>query len=280
MEQEIKWKWTHNIRKMLNYQAQALLRKVYYEFDYLQFDQDKKDFYKLMDKEDYKGILALAKELDDGQSINLKDVYAKPMRFAGDDLLDENDEYAVVYNNRVAGNITLYRRVSEFEVRKLLNNDITGRVNDAYTPDVNDIRIKMLEEFASSVNDDNRFLNIKYNQQEDTLSISFMSYEGNEIEIVKNDYDPNLTVGANIQAICEEYRDRYNMLTEMSQGISIKEDKSEEESEDNDKTKKIGGVVDDNSDIEQDTDNEDEEEDKKIMYEETQKQRRTRGLSR
>ena len=280
MEQEIKWKWTHNIRKMLNYQAQALLRKVYYEFDYLQFDQDKKDFYKLMDKEDYKGILALAKELDDGQSINLKDVYAKPMRFAGDDLLDENDEYAVVYNNRVAGNITLYRRVSEFEVRKLLNNDITGRVNDAYTPDVNDIRIKMLEEFASSVNDDNRFLNIKYNQQEDTLSISFMSYEGNEIEIVKNDYDPNLTVGANIQAICEEYRDRYNMLTEMAQGISIKEDKSEEESEDNDKTKKIGGVVDDNSDIEQDTDNEDEEEDKKIMYEETQKQRRTRGLSR
>lgn len=280
MEQEIKWKWTHNIRKMLNYQAQALLRKVYYEFDYLQFDQDKKDFYKLMDKEDYKGILALAKELDDGQSINLKDVYAKPMRFAGDDLLDENDEYAVVYNNRVAGNITLYRRVSEFEVRKLLNNDITGRVNDAYTPDVNDIRIKMLEEFASSVNDDNRFLNIKYNQQEDTLSISFMSYEGNEIEIVKNDYDPNLTVGANIQAICEEYRDRYNMLTEMAQVISIKEDKSEEESEDNDKTQKIGGVVDDNSDIEQDTDGEDEEEDKKIMYEETQKQRRTRGLSR
>ena len=280
MEQEIKWKWTHNIRKMLNYQAQALLRKVYYEFDYLQFDQDKKDFYKLMDKEDYKGILALAKELDDGQSINLKDVYAKPMRFAGDDLLDENDEYAVVYNNRVAGNITLYRRVSEFEVRKLLNNDITGRVNDAYTPDVNDIRIKMLEEFASSVNDDNRFLNIKYNQQEDTLSISFMSYEGNEIEIVKNDYDPNLTVGANIQAICEEYRDRYDMLTEMAQGISIKEDKSEEESEDIDKTKKIGGVVEDNSDIEQDTDGEDEEEDKKIMYEETQKQRRTRGLSR
>ena len=280
MEQEIKWKWTHNIRKMLNYQAQALLRKVYYEFDYLQFDQDKKDFYKLMDKEDYKGILALAKELDDGQSINLKDVYAKPMRFAGDDLLDENDEYAVVYNNRVAGNITLYRRVSEFEVRKLLNNDITGRVNDAYTPDVNNVRIKMLEEFASSVNDDNRFLNIKYNQQEDTLSISFMSYEGNEIEIVKNDYDPNLTVGANIQAICEEYRDRYDMLTEMAQGISIKEDKSEEESEDIDKTKKIGGVVDDNSDIEQDTDNEDEEEDKKIMYEETQKQRRTRGLSR
>lgn len=280
MEQEIKWKWTHNIRKMLNYQAQALLRKVYYEFDYLQFDQDKKDFYKLMDKEDYNGILALAKELDDGQSINLKDVYAKPMRFAGDDLLDENDEYAVVYNNRVAGNITLYRRVSEFEVRKLLNNDITGRVNDAYTPDVNEIRIKMLEEFASSVNDDNRFLNIKYNQQEDTLSISFMSYEGNEIEIVKNDYDPNLTVGANIQAICEEYRDRYNMLTEMAQGISIKEDKSEEESEGNDKTQKIGGVVDDNSDIEQDTDGEDEEEDKKIMYEETQKQRRTRGLSR
>ena len=280
MEQEIKWKWTHNIRKMLNYQAQALLRKVYYEFDYLQFDQDKKDFYKLMDKEDYKGILALAKELADGQSINLKDVYAKPMRFAGDDLLDENDEYAVVYNNRVAGNITLYRRVSEFEVRKLLNNDITGRVNDAYTPDVNDIRIKMLEEFESSLNDDNRFLNIKYNQQEDTLSISFMSYEGNEIEIVKNDYDPNLTVGANIQAICEEYRDRYNMLTEMAQGISIKEDKSEEESEGNDETKKIGGVVDDNSDIEQDTDGEDEEEDKKIMYEETQKQRRTRGLSR
>lgn len=280
MEQEIKWKWTHNIRKMLNYQAQALLRKVYYEFDYLQFDQDKKDFYKLMDKEDYNGILALAKELDEGQPINLKDVYAKPMRFAGDDLLDENDEYAVVYNNRVAGNITLYRRVSEFEVRKLLNNDITGRVNDAYTPDVNDIRIKMLEEFASSVNDDNRFLNIKYNQQEDTLGISFMSYEGNEIEIVKNDYDPNLTVGANIQAICEEYRDRYNMLTEMAQGISIKEDKSEDESEDNDKTKKNGGVVDDNSDIEQDTDGEDEEEDKKIMYEETQKQRRTRGLSR
>ena len=280
MEQEIKWKWTHNIRKMLNYQAQALLRKVYYEFDYLQFDQDKKDFYKLMDKEDYKGILALAKELDDGQSINLKDVYAKPMRFGGDDLLDENDEYAVVYNNRVAGNITLYRRVSEFEVRKLLNNDITGRVNDAYTPDVNNVRIKMLEEFASSVNDDNRFLNIKYNQQEDTLSISFMSYEGNEIEIVKNDYDPNLTVGANIQAICEEYRDRYDMLTEMAQGISIKEDKSEEESEDIDKTKKIGGVVEDNSDIEQDTDGEDEEEDKKIMYEETQKQRRTRGLSR
>lgn len=284
MAEEIKWKWTHNIRKLLDYQSQAMQRKMYFEFNYLQFDEDKKDFYKLMDKQDYKGILDLARELDgelqQGNAIDLKEVFAKPERFGGDDLLDENDEYAVVYNNRVSGNITLYRKISEFEVRKLLNNDITGRVNDAYSPDVNNVRMKMLEEFASSVNDDNRFLKIIYHQQEDALSISFTSYDGNEYEVMRRNYDPNLTVGENIQATCEEYKDRYNALTEVPQGISVKEEESVDETEDKDKTKKIAGLIDNDDNIGQDNDDENEKEDEKLVYEETQKQKRTRGLSR
>ena len=46
MEQANKWKWTHNIRKLLELQGQAMQRRMYFTFDYLQFDEDKKDFYK------------------------------------------------------------------------------------------------------------------------------------------------------------------------------------------------------------------------------------------
>ena len=276
MEQANKWKWTHNIRKLLELQGQAMQRRMYFTFDYLQFDEDKKDFYKLIDKEDYKGILNLARELDEDVPVNLKDVYVKPKRFPGDDLLDENDEYAVVYNNRVAGNITLYRKISELDVRNLLNNDITGRVEEAYTKDVDDVRITMLEEFASSVNEDNRFLKVNYDRQEDSLSVTFISYDGNEYQVARRDYDPSLTVGENIQAICEEYKDRYGMLTEMAKEIS--KEKEEEESEKNEETKKVGGTIDNESGSAEETEAETEEE--KLNYEETQKHKRIRGIGR
>ena len=89
----------------------------YSQVAFLQFEEDTKEFDKLQDKEDYKGILTLADSYDDGDAINQHDTFLHPEHYSGDELLDEDDRYAVVYNNSIGGTYSVFRVVSEDDIR-------------------------------------------------------------------------------------------------------------------------------------------------------------------
>lgn len=90
----------------------------YSQVAFLQFEEDTKEFDKLQDKEDYKGILALAGSYDQVKIISQHDTFANPEHYRGDKLLDEDERYAVVYKKDTLGSMyTVYRVVSEEDIQ-------------------------------------------------------------------------------------------------------------------------------------------------------------------
>ncbi len=79
-------------------------KSVYYaSIAYLQSPDDTQLFDRLQEQGDYKRILQEAAEYD-----------------YGDGLLDENDHYAVVYNNSVGGTYEVFRKVNEQQIQNTL----------------------------------------------------------------------------------------------------------------------------------------------------------------
>ena len=68
----------------------------------------------------YKHILQEAAEYDIGDAPDLSQTFKSPVQNRGDDLLDENDHYAVVYNNSVGGTYEVFRKLNEQQVQNTL----------------------------------------------------------------------------------------------------------------------------------------------------------------
>ena len=78
--------------------------KVFYaSVAYLQSTDDTSRLDAFRDKGDYEGLLRLAKEYYDGDGINEQYTFASPRQNKGDDLLIEDKDFAVIYNNSVGG---------------------------------------------------------------------------------------------------------------------------------------------------------------------------------
>ena len=110
--------------------------KYYSQVAYLQMSDDTREFDKLQDRKDYKGLLNLAAMYDQGEAINQQETFKRPEQYRGDDLLDENKNYAVVYNNTVGGTYSVMRKVTEDDIRLTL--DSYGLDKNA-SPDVKEI---------------------------------------------------------------------------------------------------------------------------------------------
>ena len=85
----------------------------YASIAYLQNTDDTQLFDRLQEQGDYKRILQEAAEYDFGEAPDLSQTFTSPVQNRGDDLLDENDHYAVVYNNNVGGTYEVFRKVNE-----------------------------------------------------------------------------------------------------------------------------------------------------------------------
>ena len=92
--------------------------KYYSQVAFLQFEEDTREFDHLQNKEDYKGILKIADAYDQGDGISQRDTFKNPEHYRGDDLLDEDDRYAVVYNNSIGGTYSIFRKITEEDVRR------------------------------------------------------------------------------------------------------------------------------------------------------------------
>lgn len=95
-------------------------KKYFSSYNYFQMESETAEFDKLKDAEDYEGILALAKEYDQGDSMDLEHVETSMTPDYGDDVLIDDENYAVVYNNSVGGTYNLLRKYSENDIREAI----------------------------------------------------------------------------------------------------------------------------------------------------------------
>ena len=88
---------------------------------YLQDGESTLALSRLMEADKYEELLSAAAEYDDGDAINLEEVYKAPCHNRYDSLVDYNDHYAVVYNGSVGGTFEVLRRVTKEEVLATIN---------------------------------------------------------------------------------------------------------------------------------------------------------------
>ena len=93
--------------------------EVYYSsVAYLQFEDDTKVLSDLHRKGHVNKLLKEAANYDQGDAIELNRTFKSPLQNRGDDLVKEDKNYAVVYNNSVGGTYEVYRNVTEQNVEQ------------------------------------------------------------------------------------------------------------------------------------------------------------------
>lgn len=116
---------------------------VYYSsVAYLQSTDDTQRLDEMLNGQDYDGILAEATHYDQGDAPNLEHTYLSPLKNRYDDLLAENDHYAVVYNASVGGTYEIFAKITEEQVK---DNLIRYGLEDNASPDVAAVAARMEE---------------------------------------------------------------------------------------------------------------------------------------
>ncbi|MDD4534571.1 MAG: zincin-like metallopeptidase domain-containing protein, partial [Prevotella sp.] len=190
-------------------------RNFYVSVAYLQNADDTQFLDQLQENGDYDRLLQEAKEYDQGDAIDLEHTFQSPIQNRGDDLLDENDYYAVVYNNSVGGTYEIMRKVPEQEVRSMIER--YGLPNDA-SKDVKVVAKNMVaEQFAEMTAkrmpilemDNGNVLQVQYNKETDHLDVGTVTNIGLAVKH-SFEYDHSFSLDSNLQGVHEQ-------LSEMSE---------------------------------------------------------------
>lgn len=203
----------------------------YYSYAYLQSTDDTQEFDDLQKKGDYKQILQQAQMYDQGDAMEQRNTFKNAKKYSGDDILNEDDYYAVVYNGSVGGTYDLMRKVTKEEV--LDNIDRYGLDQDA-SEDVKKVAYESVAKQFSEIKaqipaftmPNNDVLYFQYNQEKNQVEVGHVT----NIGLMKEhtfDYDVNQTLDANLEAINES-------LQENEEYQAMEEDEEEAESLDED----------------------------------------------
>lgn len=203
----------------------------YYSYAYLQSTDDTQEFDDLKKKGDYKQILQQAQMYDQGDALEQSDTFKNAKKYSGDDILDEDDNYAVVYNGSVGGTYDLMRKVTKEEI--LDDIDRYGLEQDA-SEDVKKVAYESVAKQFSEIKaqipaftmPNNEVLYFQYNQEKNQVEVGHVT----NIGLMKEhtfDYDVNQTLDANLEAINES-------LQENEEYQAMEEDEEEAESLDKD----------------------------------------------
>lgn len=203
----------------------------YYSYAYLQSTDDTQEFDDLKKKGDYKQILQQAQMYDQGDALEQSDTFKNAKKYSGDDILDEDDNYAVVYNGSVGGTYNLMRKVTKEEI--LDDIDRYGLEQDA-SEDVKKVAYESVAKQFSEIKaqipaftmPNNEVLYFQYNQEKNQVEVGHVT----NIGLMKEhtfDYDVNQTLDANLEAINES-------LQENEEYQAMEEDEEEAESLDKD----------------------------------------------
>lgn len=206
-------------------------KKYFSSYNYFQMESETAEFDKLKDAEDYEGILALAKEYDQGDSMDLEHVETSMTPDYGDDVLIDDENYAVVYNNSVGGTYNLLRKYSE--------NDIREAIERYGMPDTPSYAVKFIDQqmglekgvkplveipspeakaVAKSFREDltpqftmpnGKVLDYHYDASDNKVIVGEKLNDGSFIETYAHDYDFTLSKAENMSAIYKELSTEY-----------------------------------------------------------------------
>lgn len=179
---------------------------VYYAtIQFLQFGEDTQRF----DKMDSAQILQEAKNYDNGDALDMENTYDRAERHPGDQIIIEDEHYAVVNNNQVGGTYDIMRKVSEKDIRDSINR--YGLPNEA-TDTVKSIAKAMVAEAFSKMAgertplfemNDGSVLYLQYNQEKDTLDVGSVTNAGMAVQHSFS-YDHDFSLDSNLQGVHEK----------------------------------------------------------------------------
>lgn len=198
-------------------------KKYYSSFAFMQDQEDTEQFDKLQEEGKYDEILNLASEYDQEQEIELEYVSKSSSPHPGDDLLAENEDYAVVYNNRVGGTYDLLKKYSENELREEIER--LGGIGSNPSDAVKEIAYnKTADEFAAIQKEpvfempNGEILHFQYNKETDKIEVGTATNNGLAVSDTFM-FERDKSVEANLA----------NVYEEMSQWEQYREQEPEEE---------------------------------------------------
>lgn len=183
-------------------------KKYYSSFAFMQDQEDTEQFDKLQEEGKYDEILNLASEYDQEQEIELEYVSKSSSPHPGDDLLAENEDYAVVYNNRVDGTYDLLKKYSENELREEIER--LGGIGSNPSDAVKEIAYNMTaDEFAAIQKEpvfempNGEILYFQYNKETDKIEVGTATNNGLAVSDTFM-FERDKSVEANLTNVYEE----------------------------------------------------------------------------
>lgn len=180
----------------------------YFSHTYLQSTDSREELDNLVEKQDYDCLLYLTREYDQGDALSQSQTYKNATKFSGDDILAEDDNYAVVYNSSLGGTYDLMRKVTKQDI--IDNIDRYGLESDA-SDDVKKVAYenvaKQFSDIKSKIpaftmpNED--VLYFQYNQESNKIEVGTTTNAGLKVDQTF-DYDVDRTLDANLENVYEQ----------------------------------------------------------------------------
>lgn len=200
----------------------------YFSHKYLQSTDSREELDNLVEKKDYDSLLYLTREYDQGDALLQSQTYKNATKFPGDDILAEDDNYAVVYNSSLDGTYDLMRKVTKQDI--IDNIERYGLESDA-SDDVKKVAYenvaKQFSDIKSKIpaftmpNED--VLYFQYNQESNKIEVGTTTNAGLKVDQTF-DYDVDRTLDANLENVYEQLSE----LPEYQQADEQEEELDEE----------------------------------------------------
>lgn len=200
----------------------------YFSHTYLQSTDSREELDNLVEKQDYDSLLYLTREYDQGDALSQSQTYKNATKFPGDDILAEDDNYAVVYNSSVGGTYDLMRKVTKQDI--IDNIERYGLESDA-SDDVKKVAYenvaKQFSDIKSKIpaftmpNED--VLYFQYNQESNKIEVGTTTNAGLKVDQAF-DYDVDRPLDANLENVYEQLSE----LPEYQQADEQEEELDEE----------------------------------------------------
>lgn len=214
----------------------------YFSHTYLQSTDSREELDNLVEKQDYDSLLYLTREYDQGDALLQSQTYKNATKFPGDDILAEDDNYAVVYNSSLGGTYDLMRKVTKQDI--IDNIERYGLESDA-SDDVKKVEYenvaKQFSDIKSKIpaftmpNED--VLYFQYNQENNKIEVGTTTNAGLKVDQTF-DYDVERTLDDNLENV-------YEQLSELPEYQKAEEKKNVVAHEDSNVQTNVEGLAED-----------------------------------
>lgn len=178
----------------------------YFSHTYLQSTDSREELDNLVEKQDYDSLLYLTREYDQGDALLQSQTYKNATKFPGDDILAEDDNYAVVYNSSLGGTYDLMRKVTKQDI--IDNIERYGLESDA-SDDVKKVAYENVAKQFSDIKSkipaftmpNGEKLDFHYNQDTNNIVVEKTMDNGEKKNVYQHPYNHELTTAENMSDI-------------------------------------------------------------------------------